>query len=167
MHLGCGKDPLTINLRDFDKGICQSNNTNYGVDLYFALVNNENKIIDSFRLGENASFKYYLMNNSDSEITYAEPCPELLDLLHVYKKNSVQENQYTFIGQPSMYCLAIGKFSKLKSKLAVEFNNIYINSDINWPEMKPGSYFVGDTIRLFINDKKFIYSKRVYFKIYL
>lgn len=166
IQVGCSKDPIPIDLKDFEAEKCQSINNTSGVDLFFMLVNDDNQLIDSFRIGENVSFKYYLRNNTDNELTYMEPCSELLSLLNVYKKNPFQENQYNFIGRPSFVCVAMAKFTKLKAKTAIELGNISIKSDIKWPEMNPGSYYVGDSILLVVNDLKYIYTKRIYFNIY-
>jgi len=166
MQIGCRKEPILFDLKNFEAEKCQSSNNIYGVDLFFMLVNDEDQIIDSFRLGESVSFKYYLKNNTDNELTYCEPCSELTSLLHVYEKDSSHENLYNFIGRPSINCVMVQKFSKLKANTFVELGNVSINSDLNWPQMNLGSFYVGDSILLVINDEKVIYSKRIYFKIY-
>ena len=163
----CTKDSGDISLVGFELEKCQILNSNIGsdVDLYFALVNKKNEVINSFNSGDDISFKFYLKNNTSSDLTYSKPCSELLWPLHVYKQKDNQTGIYDFVGQPSMQCVMVAVYAKLKANSAVELGNIPINGDLQWPEMNSGSYYVGDSITLSINSQKITFSKRIYFDI--
>jgi hypothetical protein len=162
----CTKDQFNIYLKDLESAKGISNNSDLNVDFYFALVDRENKPISSFQSGDSVFFYYLLKNNSDSELTYSRPNYELLDLLHFYKKDNPQDSQYHFIGKPTAYFTMNAVYKKIKPKSVVELGRIKINYYSNWPQMDPGSYYVGDSILLSINHYKITYKKRIYFDIH-
>ncbi len=165
----CNKEPHNDLPSNFQLKSCLCNknpsSVNSEVDLCFMLVNNKDQVCDSFRTGEILNFKFYLINNTDNEVKYQVPCYELTDLVHIYMKDSL--NKYTFIGAPEIRCVLWPYFDILKPHTTLDLGFLSTKDvDINWPVLNPGSYYSGDSLRLGINNKKYTFYKRIYFKIY-
>jgi len=129
------------------------------------LVDKNNTVIQTFEQGDTVVFNFYLKNQSDEEITYKRPCGELCNFLRVYKRVDDKE-EYNYIGKPSLNCTAniiIDKIGPNKTKL---IGIVRLPSTIViWPEMDSGSYYVGDTLRISVNDWYRNFISRLYFKI--
>jgi len=55
------------------------------IELLVELVNENNKVIDTYNEGDSVVFKFYLINNTEREISYNSPCSGVLDFLKIYQ----------------------------------------------------------------------------------
>jgi len=143
---------------------CEKNNPGEQ-SIKIELADKNNMVIQTFEQGDTVVFNFYLKNQSDEEITYKSPCSEILDFLRVYKRVDNKE-EYNYIGKPSVNCTAnviIEKIGPNKTKLIGIVG--LPSTPVIWPEMDSGSYYVGDTLRISVNDWYRNFISRLYFKI--
>jgi len=81
----------------------------------------------------------------------------------IYIKN-IDNGEYQYLGNPEIYCLTIGTSEKIKSGETKLIYRIPISGP-KWPEMEPGDYYVGDTLKLSIDDERSQFESRLYFTI--
>ena len=134
------------------------------------LVNDKDQVVDSFKSGENFTFKFYLINNTDTTVRYLRLCHEFTNLLNLYVKDTLNEYQYRYIGYPmsTFACALICAWDPLKPKTAKNLWNVSTADSTTWiwPVIDRGSYHTGDSLRWSINDKQITFRKKIYFKIY-
>jgi len=133
------------------------------------LVNNNNVMIDSFEKDDSVFFNYYLTNNMGREVSYVRPKGEILNFLKVFKQNF--EGEYEYIGKPSAFFSGLPIIKKIDDNETKLISSVLFiasaqfTSEFNWPEMNSGNYYVGDTLKLTINNERYHFESRLYFKI--
>ncbi len=131
------------------------------IDLLVELVNENNVVIDNFYKGDSVFFNFYLINKSEREILYSSPCSGIVKFLKVYKYiNGV----YKYLGNPEIYCLTMGNYEKILGGDTKLISRMPIDGH-NWPEMNPEDYYIGDTLKIFIDNNLHRFYSRIYFTI--
>jgi len=133
------------------------------IEVLVELVNDNNVVIDTFEKGDSVLFKFYLTNLMGREVTYLRPNPEIIDFLKVFKQNFTGD--YEYLGQPHVAIPFIIIPEKIKDNEVKLLGSVPITSDFNWPEMNPGNYYVGDTLKITIDDERCHFESRIYFTI--
>jgi len=133
------------------------------VEFFVKLVNDKDAVIDTFEKGDSVFFKFYLVNNMGREVTYIRPRTEIRDFLKVFRQNLSED--YEYIGIPNVIFAPVGIYEKVtinknETKLIAS-----VPIDFTWPEMNPGNYYVGDTLKLKIDDERRYFIQRIYFTI--
>lgn len=132
------------------------------IEFFVKLVNDKNVVIDTFEKGDSVLFKFYLINNMGREITYVRN-EGIMDFLTVHKKNL--KGEYEYIGNPSAIFAPVYIIEKIKDNETKLLGSIPTTNEFNWPEMNPGNYYVGDTLKLTIDDERRNFIQRIYFTI--
>ena len=133
------------------------------IEVLVELVNDNNVVIDTFEKGDSVLFKFYLTNNMGREVTYVRPNSEILDFLKVFKQNF--KGDYEYISHPSIYGPPIYIIDKINENETKLLGSVPTTSEFHWPEMNPGNYYVGDTLKLTIDDERRHFIQRIYFTI--
>jgi hypothetical protein len=131
------------------------------------LINSQGQEINSFEYGDTTyAFSFLLYNNSSKSITYdyTNSFFNCLEFLKVFKKNV--KGKYEYIGKPT------ANFSGPYGTRQLEANNIVSLSKItfksyyqNWPILYKGSYYVGDTLTIDIDNERRNFYSRIYFSV--
>jgi len=133
------------------------------IEFLVELVNDNNVVIDTFEKGDSVLFKFYLTNNMEREVSYVKPTYEMLNFLKVFKQNF--KGNYEYIGKPSVAWSGLPIIKKIDDNETKLLGSVPITSNFNWPEMSPGNYYVGDTLKLSIDDERYQFESRLYFTI--
>jgi len=141
---------------------CKKNSD--GVDLSIKLVNAQDQEISAFHYGDTVVyFKFTLYNNSSKSITIDRSSTSFscFSYLKVYMENPY--GKYEYIGRPSVAITLIYEPELLESNQKKIIDNIPIVRSLNWPDLNQGSYYVGDTLKLKIDNEYHNYYSRIYF----
>ena len=133
------------------------------IDVEIKLVSDNDIEIDTFEEGDTVFFKFYLTNNLGRKVNYVRPTQEILNFLRVHKQDI--EGDYENIGQPSVFWADVSTIDSINDNETKLIGNVPIISDFNWPEMNSGNYYVGDSLRLTIDDELHSFNSRIYFTI--
>jgi len=133
------------------------------IEVLVELVNDNNVVIDTFEKGDSVLFKFYLTNNMGREVTYVRPSYEILNFLKVFKQNL--NGDYEYIGQPHANFVMVCIIDKINDNETKLLGGVPITNEFNWPEINPGNYYVGDTLKLTIDDERRHFESRIYFTI--
>jgi hypothetical protein len=133
------------------------------IEFFVKLVNDNNEVINTFEKGDSILFKFYLKNNMGREVAYERPFSGIMDFLKVFKQNL--EGEYEYIGHPCAYSPSVVIIEKINDNETKLLGSVPTSSEFNWPEMNPGNYYVGDTLKLTIDDGRLNFIQRIYFTI--
>jgi len=131
------------------------------IEVLVELVNDNNVVIDTFEKGDSVLFNFYLTNNMGREVTYVRPNAEIIGFLKVFKQNF--NGDYEYIGQPHVAIAPVTIIDKINDNETKLLGGVPITNEFNWPEINPGNYYVGDTLKLTIDDERCHFESRVYF----
>ena len=120
-------------------------------------------IKSQFTQSDSLIFEFHLTNHTGIEATYLRPCGEFGDYLHIYHENN--EGNYVYYGRPEYYCAAVAVYLGISDNETILLGRIPWNTGHGWPEIEAGSYYVGDTLTLQINDKSHQFAERIFFEI--
>jgi len=127
------------------------------------LVNDNDVVIDTFEKGDSVLFKFYLINHLGREVTYIRPLAEIMDFLKVNKQNI--NGEYEYIGHPWAAIPGINFIDTINNNETKLLGGVPTTSEFHWPEMNPGNYYVGDTLKITIEDERRHFESRIYFSI--
>ena len=118
-----------------------------------------------FSAGDSIIFEFYLSNFSGEMATYLRPCSEFITYLKLYRKDL--SGNYILYGQPEYYCVAIADYRDIENEETVLIGRIPWAwlAEQGWPEKEAGSYYVGDTLSLVINNASQNFINRTYLEI--
>jgi hypothetical protein len=116
-----------------------------------------------FTQSDSLIFEFHLANHTGIEATYLRPCHEFGEYLNIYRKDD--EGNYVFYGRPEYNCADVAVYLGISEYETILLGRIPWNTERGWPELELGSYYVGDTLSLMINDKMHDFYERIYFKI--
>lgn len=118
-----------------------------------------------FSTGDSIIFEFYLSNFSGEMATYLRPCAEFINYLKLYRKDL--SGNYILYGQPEYYCVAIADYRNIENEETVLIGRMPWTwlAEQGWPEKEVGSYYVGDTLSLVINNASQNYIERAYLEI--
>ena len=130
----------------------------------------EIKLIDEFGAtksqftqSDSLIFEFHLANHTGLEATYLRPCGEFGDYLKIYREDD--KGNYVYYGRPEYYCVAVAVYLGISDNETILLGRIPWDTEHGWPEIEPGSYYVGDTLSLGINDEILDFYERIYFEI--
>jgi len=117
----------------------------------------------TFNQKDSIVFEFYLSNYSCEVATYLRPCLQFGNYLNVYRKEA--DGNYIFYGRPNYYCPAVAIWDSIYDGVTLLVTKIIWTEKLEWPERKPGKYYVGDTLSLSVNSDLMKTYKRIYFEI--
>ncbi len=141
---------------------CEKNDP-YAFNVGINLVNESGKETNVFDNGDSIIFKFYLTNNSGDDAFFERPCFEFSNFLNIYKKDT--EGVYQYYGKPSFNCTAALIILDIKNRETTLLATLPWSEELGWPEKQSGEFYVGDTLKLNINDERHDFEKRLYFEI--
>jgi hypothetical protein len=116
-----------------------------------------------FSLNDSLIFEFLLSNHTGNEATYLRPCSEFGHFLHIYQEDP--NGDFINFGHPEYNCADVAVYLNINDGETVLLGRIPWDSEHGWPEMMPGRYYVGDTLFLRINDRRYDFEERIYFEI--
>ena len=143
--IGCEKDPIE------------------SIEFLVELVNENNKVIDTFEKGDSVLFKFYLTNKMGRELIYERPDAAFFDFLETYKQN--HKGNYEYIGAPRVLMTGTLYLDTINDNEVKYLGAIPVTGEFNWPEMDQGNYYVGDTFKITIEGERNYFESRIYFTI--
>ena len=117
----------------------------------------------TYNQNDSIVFEFYLSNFSGEVATYLRPCLQFGDFINVYRKEA--GSNYIYYGKPTYYCPAVAIWDSIYDGETLMVTKINWTEELEWPERKPGEYYVGDTLSLSVNDDLLKTFKRIYFEI--
>lgn len=130
----------------------------------------EIKLIDEFgvqkskfELGDSLIFEFYLTNHTGIVAEYLRPCGEFGDFLKIYQE--VLHESYEYFGKPEYYCATIVVHLSISDEETIRLNRVPWSTGSGWPEMESERYYVGDTLTLYINERQYDITERIYFEL--
>ena len=133
------------------------------IDVEIKLVSDSDIEIDTFKAGDTVFFKFYLINHLGRDVAYIRPTFEILKYLKVHKREN--SGNYEYIGEPSVNFVLVSIIDSINDNETKLIGNVPVISDFNWPEMGKGEYYVGDTLKLAIDDELHSFISRIYFAV--
>jgi hypothetical protein len=127
------------------------------------LVDEVGKQTSSFKEGDSLIFEFYLTNRTGREAEYKIPCHEFGDYINIYKEDT--NGIYNYYGRPIYNCVAVAFYSSINDDESLLLGAIPWCTELGWPERESGKYYVGDTLKLHINNEWHNFTKRIYFEI--
>lgn len=116
-----------------------------------------------FTLNDSLILEFHLSNHTGYEATYLRPCSEFANYLHIYQEDP--NGDYIYYGRPEYNCIAVAVYIGFSDGETALLGRIPWDTDHGWPEIEPGRYYVGDTLFLSINDRRYEFEERIYFDI--
>jgi len=143
---------------------CEKDDARY-FSLGFKLVDEFGSQRSRFYQDDSIIFEFYLSNFSGAEGIYLRPCSEFIQYLNLYREDST--GNYVFCGRPDYYCVAIADLRRIGNEETVLIGRMPWTwlAKVGWPGKDPGSYYVGDTLSLVINDSTLEFVERIYLEI--
>lgn len=116
-----------------------------------------------FTQSDSLIFEFYLANHTGIEATYLRPCGEFADYLKIYREDN--EGNYVYYGRPEYNCAAVAVYLGISDNETILLGRIPWDTKAGWPVKESGSFYVGDTLTLHINDKSHQFAERIFFEI--
>jgi len=145
----------------FPRG-CEKDYPKY-ISIDCKLVDQYGNETSTFNQNDSIVFEFYLSNYSGEVANYLRPCLQFGNYLNVYRKET--NGNYIYYGRPNYYCPAVAIWDSIYDGVTLMVTKIIWTKELEWPERKPGEYYVGDTLSLSVNSDIMKTYKRIYFEI--
>ena len=116
-----------------------------------------------FKQSDSLFFEFYLSNFSGETAIYLRPFVEFGDYLNIFREDP--DGIYNFYGRPTYYVPTVAIYDSIYDGKSLMLCRTTWIDGFEWPERKPGKYYVGDTLSLKVNSKLLKTLKRIYFEI--